>query len=216
MRIGKSVWSASVIVESGYVWIPLWRLRRFNFPSFTFSYIYSSTINSSHEAKGTKNLLRIAAFSKLLEAIYTDSTHPVNLWRHTWSTFGGSGTSFASWGEDPTKTSETWICWSSLHPRRNQNTESWRGGSPKIGTFWNLKLDWNFLRFLLLRSACRIRFRWRPGGWYCISEWIDPRLNHLTLPYPATSWMSRWKLGSMLRIDGLFQLLIHGLYWGYK
>ena len=28
--------------------------------------------------------------------------------------------------------------------------------------------------------------------------------------------MSRWKLGSMVRINGLFHLLVDGVYWGYK
>ena len=28
--------------------------------------------------------------------------------------------------------------------------------------------------------------------------------------------MSRWKLGSMVRINGLFHLLINGVYWGYN
>ena len=28
------------------------------------------------------------------------------------------------------------------------------------------------------------------------------------------TWMSRWKLGSMVRINGLFHLLINGVYWG--
>ncbi len=28
--------------------------------------------------------------------------------------------------------------------------------------------------------------------------------------------MSRWKLGSMVRINGLFHLLIYGIYWGYN
>ena len=28
--------------------------------------------------------------------------------------------------------------------------------------------------------------------------------------------MSRWKLGSMVRINGLFHLLINGIYWGYN
>ena len=31
-----------------------------------------------------------------------------------------------------------------------------------------------------------------------------------------SAWMSRWKLGSMVRINGLFHLLINGVYWGYK
>ena len=30
----------------------------------------------------------------------------------------------------------------------------------------------------------------------------------------ATTWMFRWKLGSMVRINGLFHLLINGLYIG--
>ena len=30
------------------------------------------------------------------------------------------------------------------------------------------------------------------------------------------TWMSRWKLGSMVRINGLFHLLINGVYWGYN
>ena len=30
------------------------------------------------------------------------------------------------------------------------------------------------------------------------------------------AWMSRWKLGSMVRINGLFHLLIDGVYWGYN
>ena len=28
--------------------------------------------------------------------------------------------------------------------------------------------------------------------------------------------MSRWKLGSMVRVNGLFHLLINGVYWGYN
>ena len=28
--------------------------------------------------------------------------------------------------------------------------------------------------------------------------------------------MSRWKLGSMVRINGLVHLLINGVYWGYN
>ena len=28
--------------------------------------------------------------------------------------------------------------------------------------------------------------------------------------------MSRWKFGSMVRISGLFHLLINGVYWGYN
>ena len=28
--------------------------------------------------------------------------------------------------------------------------------------------------------------------------------------------MSRWKLGSMVRINGLFHLLINGVCWGYN
>ena len=28
--------------------------------------------------------------------------------------------------------------------------------------------------------------------------------------------MSCWKLGSMVRINGLFHLLINGVYWGYN
>ena len=31
-----------------------------------------------------------------------------------------------------------------------------------------------------------------------------------------STWMSRWKLGSMVRINGLFHLLINGIYWGYN
>ena len=30
------------------------------------------------------------------------------------------------------------------------------------------------------------------------------------------AWMSRWNLGSMVRINGLFHLLINGVYWGYN
>ena len=30
------------------------------------------------------------------------------------------------------------------------------------------------------------------------------------------TWMSRWKLGSMVRINGLFHLLINGVFWGYN
>ena len=33
---------------------------------------------------------------------------------------------------------------------------------------------------------------------------------------PSATWMSRWKLGSMVRINGLFHLLIKGVYWGYN
>ena len=33
--------------------------------------------------------------------------------------------------------------------------------------------------------------------------------------WPFSAWMSRWKLGSMVRINGLFHLLINGIYWGY-
>ena len=29
------------------------------------------------------------------------------------------------------------------------------------------------------------------------------------------TWMSRWKLGSMVRINGLFHLPLNGVYWGY-
>ena len=32
----------------------------------------------------------------------------------------------------------------------------------------------------------------------------------------ATTRMSRWKLGSMVRINGLFHLRINGVYWGYN
>ena len=31
-----------------------------------------------------------------------------------------------------------------------------------------------------------------------------------------TPWMSRWKLGSMVRINGLFHLPINRVYWGYN
>ena len=31
-----------------------------------------------------------------------------------------------------------------------------------------------------------------------------------------TTRMSRWKLGSMVRINGLVHLLLNGVYWGYK
>ena len=31
-----------------------------------------------------------------------------------------------------------------------------------------------------------------------------------------STWMSRWKLGSMVRINVLFHLLINGVYWGYN
>ena len=31
-----------------------------------------------------------------------------------------------------------------------------------------------------------------------------------------TTWMSRWKLGSMDRISGLFHLPINGVYWVYN
>ena len=31
-----------------------------------------------------------------------------------------------------------------------------------------------------------------------------------------STWMSRWKLGSMARINGLLHLLINGVYWGYN
>ena len=30
------------------------------------------------------------------------------------------------------------------------------------------------------------------------------------------TWMSRWKLGSMVRINGLFHLLRNGICWGYN
>ena len=30
------------------------------------------------------------------------------------------------------------------------------------------------------------------------------------------TWISRWKLGSMVRISGLFHLLINKVYWGYN
>ena len=30
------------------------------------------------------------------------------------------------------------------------------------------------------------------------------------------TWMSRWKLGSMVRISGLFHLPINGIDWGYN
>ena len=30
------------------------------------------------------------------------------------------------------------------------------------------------------------------------------------------TWMFRWKLGSMVRINGLFHLLKNGVYWGYN
>ena len=30
------------------------------------------------------------------------------------------------------------------------------------------------------------------------------------------TWMSRWKLGSKVRINGLFHQLINGVYWGYN
>ena len=32
----------------------------------------------------------------------------------------------------------------------------------------------------------------------------------------APTWMSRWKLGSMVRIKGLFHLVINGIYLGYN
>ena len=187
--------------------------------------------SSTHPTKVAvqKISLRIADFYQaieaILEAIYTDSTHPETL-------CATPGQPLAVLGHpspperDPTKTSDNWICWSSLHPRRNKNTESWRGVPQKLVGFeiWNSIGIFSGFSFcirqdgIFFRSTWRIRFRWRPGGWYCISEWIDPRLNHLTLPYPATSWMSRWKLGSMVigSMGYFFHLLIHGLYWGYK
>ena len=30
------------------------------------------------------------------------------------------------------------------------------------------------------------------------------------------TWISRWKLGSMVSLNGLFHLLINGIYWGYN
>jgi len=35
--------------------------------------------------------------------------------------------------------------------------------------------------------------------------------------YHGSTWMPHWGLlGSMVRINGLFHLLINGIYWGYN
>ena len=43
------------------------------------------------------------------------------------------------------------------------------------------------------------------------SRWKEVKVEPHTF---GGTWMSRWKLGSMVRINGLFHLLINGLYWG--
>ena len=35
-------------------------------------------------------------------------------------------------------------------------------------------------------------------------------------PWDYGTWISRWKLGSMVGISGLFHLLVNGVYWGFN
>ena len=45
---------------------------------------------------------------------------------------------------------------------------------------------------------------------------ICGRSRDQTTTIKLTTWMFRWKLGSMVRINGLFHLLINEVYWGYN
>ena len=56
-------------------------------------------------------------------------------------------------------------------------------------------------------------------AWKSVQEWkisSGCRLLDVECSYTKPTWMSRWKLGSIVRINGLFHLLINGVYWGYN
>ena len=88
------------------------------------------------------------------------------------------------------------------------------GHSPSYPTWITLAMGWTIDTVKCYNCIPRLpTFFSQIGSFPKFSGWKFQKC--LSCHQLEHTWMSRWKLGSMLRINGLFHLLIYGVYWSF-
>ena len=99
-----------------------------------------------------------------------------------------------------------------VSPQILVRTTDWRMLVSKIIPFVNKIISflmYSFNTCAVLSSICILK-----NSRSRVPFYIESFKRLATVSQIEATWMSRWKLGSMVRINGFFHLLINGVYWG--